>query len=284
MKPDDVIPIVIQAEAADQLMQEANALGHELAQSERKNLATAKKIGGLLVKAKEHVAHGDWVEFVEKKCLAFSVRDAQRYMRIHRHWAKVQYARGIRDAIEQLADVPDEPDAKNDTVSFLVCDRCKRLGIARQDCEQCAEAREGQRDTGEGRASTRPGSGGSGRAGGSAGTTHRPSPPPPNEERQAELDWENRRTNDLRVRQALQRCRNAIEGLAEDFDVLLELRAADMLELTRLHGIPTDTREHESMPIVDGQTRHTLECETYSPALEGFDRVFRDLAAREVGP
>ena len=283
MKPDDVIPIVIQAEAAEQLAKEANALGHTLAMSERQNLATARKIGELLVKAKAHVEHGDWTAFLEKRCLAFSVHMARRYMRIHRHWGKVQNARGIMEAIESLADEPDEAEPKT-SATLVLCDRCRRLGIARPDCEQCAEAREDQRDTGEGRASTRPGSGGSGRAGGSAGTTHRPSPPPPNEERQAELDWENRRTNDLRVRQALQRCRNAIEGLAEDFDVLLELRAADMLELTRLHGVPTDTREHESMPIVDGQTRHTLECETYSPALEGFDRVFRDLAAREVGP
>lgn len=284
MKPNDVIPIVIQAEAAEQLAQEANALGHQLAMSERQNLATARKIGELLVKAKGHVAHGEWTAFLEKRCLAFTVRRAQQFMRIVRHWGKVQNAQNIVAALEEIASEPDEPEVKNEQCSFLRCDRCRRLGIARPDCEQCAELRDGKRDTGEGRASTRPGSGGPGSAGGSAGTTRRPSPPPPNEERQAELDWENRRTNDLRVRQALQRCRNAIEGLAEDFDVLIELRAADMLELTRLHGVPTDIREHESMPIVDGQTQHTLVSETYSPALEGLDRVFRDLAAREQGP
>jgi hypothetical protein len=69
----------------------ANSINEHLAAAEqatKRGLEHAIAAGMLLIEAKELVAHGQWLEWLQANCPAVGHRQAQTYMRLarHRHW------------------------------------------------------------------------------------------------------------------------------------------------------------------------------------------------------
>jgi hypothetical protein len=86
----------------------------------RAGLQHAKNVGDLLVEAKKQCPHGQWLPWL-KKNVNLSERTAQAYMRVAKHWERLEGKSATvadltyRSALETLADKPaakpaDEPD------------------------------------------------------------------------------------------------------------------------------------------------------------------------------
>jgi hypothetical protein len=71
----------------DELAKEINAEHEASLGSARDAISRAIRVGGLLIRAKDKVAHGEFAEWIKYNC-RFGARMAQRYMRAHRTgWA-----------------------------------------------------------------------------------------------------------------------------------------------------------------------------------------------------
>jgi hypothetical protein len=86
----------------------------------RSALDHARRAGELLLEAKSHVSHGEWLPWLAEHCSVLSEQQAQRYMRIARRWPEIKAAvkasrvtdMPIRHALALLAEpqVADDAD------------------------------------------------------------------------------------------------------------------------------------------------------------------------------
>lgn len=129
-------PIVQSAISIGSLFSEAKAHHSDVSQHGHRSLASAKKCGELMLKAKEMVDDGEWLATVEKNW-PNSARSIQVYIGIVKNWSKVQEARSIHEAIRWLTDdKKDKPLRK-----WRLCSRCKRLGAV-AGCKACSKKNE----------------------------------------------------------------------------------------------------------------------------------------------
>jgi hypothetical protein len=91
----------------------------------RRGLEHAKNAGELLLQAKEHCGHGQWLPWL-KENVHFSVRTAQAYMRIAKEWNRLEAKSatvahlGYREALELLTVSPVDVDANLERATVLL--------------------------------------------------------------------------------------------------------------------------------------------------------------------
>src|SRR5688500_6751046 len=71
----------------------ANAINdaHEACRlSAQSAIEPARHAGDLLIEAKQALAHGEWLAWLQEHCPLLSVRVAQSYMRIAREWPRLE--------------------------------------------------------------------------------------------------------------------------------------------------------------------------------------------------
>ena len=113
----------------------ANNAHHEGEKAADRGLQKFREAGEVLIRAKAQVPHGQWEAWVQDN-LHFSLREAQRYMRLAREWPKATCVSflemGLQKALAELAkDVQEAPDPASN-----LCKRCQRVGAV-QDCPEC---------------------------------------------------------------------------------------------------------------------------------------------------
>jgi hypothetical protein len=93
-------------------------------QAAHRALEHARRAGELLIQAKAHVPHGEWLPWLETNCPDVAERTAQAYMRVARRWpeleAKAQRVADLpmRQALALLAD-RDDDDRDSERSSLL---------------------------------------------------------------------------------------------------------------------------------------------------------------------
>jgi hypothetical protein len=90
------------------LAEQINFLHSEYETHQREAVTDAIAAGEALIEAKQHVGHGNWIDWVNTR-LGFTERTARRYMQIARNRSRVSDMNNIREALGELAEPADDP-------------------------------------------------------------------------------------------------------------------------------------------------------------------------------
>lgn len=139
--------VIQEAESLDTIARLCNAEHIADENSARAAAVRAKKIGDLLLSAKERCPHGTWLDWL-KKHIRFNHQQASKYMRVASNWGKLLPSSNLSDiyrflAEEAKADDPPPPLTLTEQPRInpplcFVCARAVRTGQApKKGCKDC---------------------------------------------------------------------------------------------------------------------------------------------------
>ena len=107
----------------DALAKQIDASHKKARKAEWSGLPDVRKTGQLLQKVKAQLKHGKWEPWVEKNC-AFTIREAQRYMFVAKHYKAIQASKtkkkklSLRECIASLAEKKGKGKKVTEPVTF----------------------------------------------------------------------------------------------------------------------------------------------------------------------